>query len=66
MSPTGHLRKGDVTLMSSFWKQIALLLIAVLEQLVNMSPDQDHTQIAAAGLSTAKRLMPKEADIAKS
>lgn len=62
VSPIGHQEKGDVSIMSSFWKQIALLLIAVLEQLVNMTPDQDHTQIAAAGLATAKRLMPKEAD----
>lgn len=62
VSLPGHQEKGDVTIMSSFWKQIALLLMAILEQLVNMPPDQDHTQIAAAGLATAKRLLPKEAD----
>jgi len=48
--------------MSSFWKQVAMLLIAILEQLINLPADQDHTQVAKAGLSAARRLMPPGGD----
>lgn len=42
--------------MSTFWKQIALMLIAVLEALLELPPDQDHQPTVKMALAAAKKL----------
>ena len=42
--------------MSIMWKYICQMLIAILEQLLQMPADQDHRPTAAAGLDLVKKL----------